>query len=251
MSRLSGNAWSALGIGATGLVVGFMVGGSATPVGSVAVPAVFGLIMAGVALLQPLGTKEIVEALQKAIADPNRLTSELDPLRKADEDRRNNARRSMGKMLLVFALLYTVGMILGGLARTQHWLAASINENPIPWKGSSTQPPSVATALEWVFVQRRLLEYGYKPEDVRALYAVQEAEWKRRQEKGATSPPIHTPPQQQLPTWPSPKPTEGFPRDWWPLIPGTDAPIASRPPDRRLLEAFRPQSPLLPGIGHG
>jgi proteasome assembly chaperone (PAC2) family protein len=102
------------GISAVGITLGYMVGASATPVVSVAVPAVFGLVLAALGLLQKNAPpKELLEFLKASGEDAAKIP-EIAEFRRISKQ---GAQR-VGASLLVFSLSYIMGLAAGSLLRS-------------------------------------------------------------------------------------------------------------------------------------
>ena len=170
-----------LGIASIAGPVGYMVGGSATPVVAVALPALFGIAATAVGLLQPrLGLKEKAELLAALRDTPGALEQLARWKTPASA-----VHMRMGLALLVFGVSYLSGSIIGTTARTRGWFAPPIpvRRADFPWTpdgtGELSQPSTIEEALTWITLQHRLLDMGYRKDDVVALYRIQCAQHAR------------------------------------------------------------------------
>lgn len=172
------------GIAFVAATIGYMTGGSGTPVVSVAIPAVFGLVVTALGLLQASQpSKELLEYLKvegtKADQQP-----EIIEYRKRSE----SAPLRVGVALLVFSTFYMTGVTFGAKVRIEGLLLPNREAKPFPWLDSSNPPPSLALALEWIALQSRLSDLGYKSEQISVLYAIQVAEWERAKTQARPNP---------------------------------------------------------------
>ncbi|HRX00261.1 MAG TPA: hypothetical protein P5280_12270 [Cyclobacteriaceae bacterium] len=170
-----------VGIAAIAGPMGYMVGGSGSPVISVALPAVFGLVAIAVGLFQPnFPSKEQLE-LFSALQQNASLSSYLESLKKNHE----RAPLMIGLALLTFGIVYLAGTILGTTARIHHWFAPTATSSAppaFPWV-SATKPVTARAALEWIALQDKLLKRGYSHSDIADLYSIQVSEWDETKEK--------------------------------------------------------------------
>lgn len=163
------------GIAAIAGPMGYMVGGSASPVIGVALPAIFGLVVTAVGLFQPSFPSKEQLALFSSLQENSSLSSYLESLQK------NQARAPLrvGLALLTFGVIYLAGTILGTTARTHQWFApeqGAVAPPEFPW-ASAAKPTTVGSALEWIELQERLLQRGYSSSDIAELYSIQISEW--------------------------------------------------------------------------
>lgn len=168
------------GIASVAAVVGYMAGGSATPVANVAIPAVFGLVVTAVGLLhagQP--GKELVELVQAAEKNEHAARELL-----AYRARSASAPVRVGLALVVFAVVYLAAATVGAKVRIERLLAPLPQAQAFPWEGAAMKPPTLAAALEWMAVQTRLTALGYGRDDIAALYEIQQTEWTHEADRG-------------------------------------------------------------------
>ena len=145
MRAHSTHAWFYGGIAATAVVLGYLVGASNSPVAGSAITAIFGLGVAAVGLLK--------ERSSPAEPGPAATLS-------------SNALRPAGIMLTIFSLTYLAAILGSSVLRARLSQPAKV---PVPWSANAI-PSTPQSALEWLVVQRRLMAYGYTPEQVRKLY---------------------------------------------------------------------------------
>jgi hypothetical protein len=162
-----------LGISAIAAPLGFMVGGSATPVVGAILPAIFGLVIAAVGLYQiKFPSKDQLELFTE-LQKNELLTQYL----KTIKDYQEKAPLKVGLILLVFGIVYQLGAITGITARTHQWFLPKQKVAPeFPWS-SSTRPVSTDAAFKWITFQSGLLALGYTNEQIRELYQIQVSEW--------------------------------------------------------------------------
>lgn len=167
--------WLVVGVASVGAVLGLMVGASATPVVSVAVPTLFALAAAAIGLVQTSQiNKEVAETI-KALGDRTKRSPELVTLRA----QLRAAPRRLGLILVSFSLAYLLSIVVGAMARTNNWLVIDTKPPPLPWKEGGKAPPDLESALEWIVVQHQLKSLGYDDDSVARIYATQVAEWQR------------------------------------------------------------------------
>lgn len=142
-----------LGLLAAGLCLGWLVGGSSTPVAGAAIPVVFGAVAAVFTALAGAG--------QITSEDSKKGTSTPWPRRRLALLRINHKAIAgiFGFTLLWFFSGFGGGLYLGARARIEGWFQpAPISE--LPWSREAP-PPDLATAVEWVALAERLTERGY------------------------------------------------------------------------------------------
>src|SRR4051812_22810641 len=117
---LRGHLLLVFGVAAIGLTIGYMVGGSATPVVAIAVPAVFGLVVTAVGMIHTAPSKELLEAI-KALGEKADTAPEILDFRA----RQRHAPARIGVALVAFSLAYLGGATLGASVRINHFLATT------------------------------------------------------------------------------------------------------------------------------
>ncbi|MDD1780954.1 hypothetical protein LRP49_07030 [Enterovibrio sp. ZSDZ35] len=172
-----------IGLSITGLSVGYMVGGSATPVVSIVIPLIFGLVVTGFGLLQPY---KALKDLPEGIAGNQELAATL-----IDKMEQNAAsvKRTLGTTLIFFSLFYLIGTLVGTTARTQQWFAPP-KEPTFPWKTEA--PKNIKVALDWITLQSSLKSLGYSDEQIEQLYTIQLHELESARNDAETAAKTHT-----------------------------------------------------------
>ena len=167
------------GIASVAATVGYMAGGSATPVASIAIPAVFGLVVTALGLLQaPQPSKELLEYLKSA-GEKADSQQDIVEYRK----RTKSAPSRIGLALVVFSCAYLAAATFGAKVRIDNLLVPKKDAREFPWAKSDTKPPTINAALEWMALQARLHDLGYDESRIATLYAIQVAEWKSTSSK--------------------------------------------------------------------
>jgi hypothetical protein len=154
-----------------------MVGGSATPVVSIAVPTIFALVMAAVGVYGNSSVSKRLSEIESAI-EGGRSTAENQTEPLFAEIRAVPGH--IGKLLVAFAVLYLLGTLVGTEARVNRWFAPGTEPKELPWSGSE-MPPSVSHCLDWIILQEKLLDWGYTESDVAECYRIQLNDWDRNQ----------------------------------------------------------------------
>ena len=174
-----------IGIAFVAAALGYMVGGSGSPVASVAIPAVFGLVATALGVLQAANpTKELLEYLKAEGANADCLPEIVDY-----RERTRQAPARIGIALIVFSACYVGAATVGAKVRIDNSLATKRTAQPFPWSDSGTKPPTIAAALEWMALQARLSELGYDSRKIAELYTLQVAEWKHLAAQAAVAAP--------------------------------------------------------------
>ncbi|WP_313621443.1 hypothetical protein [Achromobacter sp.] len=176
------SAWLVVGVGLVGLTIGYMSGGSSTPVAGVAIPVIFGLMATVFAVLQA----------KKDRSDASTLPEPAPP---ADDHRSESGKtaalpdlhphRNVGVCLVVFSLGFLAGAHTGAYVRVHELMRPRPSAPMLPWKEGDDQPPSVESALQWVAVQRELVSLGFDERQIDSFYRIQVKEWANRAAIGA------------------------------------------------------------------
>jgi hypothetical protein len=162
-----------IGIAFVAATVGYMAGGSGTPVAGIAIPAIFGLMVTAVGLLQAVQpSKEFLEFI-KAAGDKADTQQDIVDYRQ----RARSAPSRVGVALIVFSAAYLSAATFGAKVRIDGLLISNLQAQEFPWASNKTKPPSISAALEWMALQSRLTELGYSSNRIAQLYAIQVAEW--------------------------------------------------------------------------
>jgi hypothetical protein len=173
--------WLISGIGLIAVISGYMVGASQTPVVSVAIPAVFGLIVTGLGFIGSSNVEKKLEPIKEAL-DKNNLTQAQNTLASINNELEKNPDR-IGKILVAFSAFYIIGLAFGTYARVTNLYVPNATRQ-LPWEQSADiqSPPTVSDAIEWIKLQEELLGLGYTREQIRNIYAIQVAEWNRQKQ---------------------------------------------------------------------
>jgi hypothetical protein len=142
------------GIGLTASCIGFMIGVSSSPVVATIVPSIFALATAFIGLIQKK------ESQSESIQDIKFQDIEFN-------------QKQVGLLLFVFSIAYFLGIILGIGTRIGEWhqVFYKPESKEFPWNNSKKkQPTNIANTLSWICLQERLLEKGYKSDQIRKLY---------------------------------------------------------------------------------
>lgn len=163
-----------MGIACVGAALGYMVGGSASPVVAVAVPAIFGLVVTALSLMQGAKPSSEIFDLIKALGKRADAVPEV-------IDFRNKARSAparLGFSLIIFSVSFIFFATFGADARINNTLVSKPAAPTFPWAQSVTKPPNIIAALEWLALQGRLNELGYDDTRIKELYELQAQNWK-------------------------------------------------------------------------
>ena len=140
--------WLVVGCITISLVLGYMVGASSSPVASVIIPSIFGMLLI---------TIGIITSTNKKLFDFNLVSKQL------------------GITLVLFSFFYIIGTILGANARHSNIMILSTQKTKVlPWNNLS-EPKDIRVALDWIGVQEKLLELGYSNKQIQYLYSIEGA----------------------------------------------------------------------------
>lgn len=186
-----------IAIGLLALVIGYMVGASSTPVAGVALPLVFGLVVSAVGLLQRQNALEQLKALVPQLKDTKdaSATQTLQKQVAIIEDDVKNAPRLVGLGLIIFVLLYGLGLWLGAYVRNSGILAVAITP---PWIESELEeqldndPLTADMGLSWISLSQKLRLAGVSNEVIQELYQVAWTQGKEVLEAAKATPPAQT-----------------------------------------------------------
>jgi hypothetical protein len=177
------------GVAAVATILGYMIGGSATPVVSVAVPAIFGLVLSAIGLFQRRHpSQDFLEFIRRAGSD-------AEAIPEVAEYRRSTrlAEARIGYVLITFSLFYLAGTVVGSKVRIDGLLAREVPAPPFPW--SQSEPPkTLEAATGWIALQHRLIQLGYTEQQIASLYAVQLQEVKEAERLQQANQPSPAPP---------------------------------------------------------
>ncbi|HEU4451667.1 MAG TPA: hypothetical protein VFR81_01365 [Longimicrobium sp.] len=153
-------AWMCGGVALFAVVTGILVGASASPTAGVMVTGLFAAVAAALSILY----------------EPKR--GEADHEQRPGGPREIDYR-ALGQVVSLFSIALLCGVLVGAQLRTAWWPSWHQSRAPsFPWNSSST-PESPMHALDWLVVQDWLRDRGYTQEQVRELYKIQAAEWKK------------------------------------------------------------------------
>lgn len=192
-----GFALLAVGVALLALVLGFMIAASGTPVGSIAIPAAFGIAVSALGLIYPQLRDSKAEG-SKAASDQQRSHS--------DSRGHGHAQAQLGIALISFSVAFAIGIYLGASARLSGWLSPAPPALDPTWhRRGLPPPPSAEAAVYWLSVQNVLQERGLKEEHIASIYELQAKDWTARISSGASMPSAPTPSASAVP--PGSKPT--------------------------------------------
>jgi len=134
-------------------MLGYMVGASNSPVVASVVPAAFSFFLVALGVTKI----ELPKDRDSKTPEPEKHVPIL-----------AIGVRAVGIMLTVFAFAYLGAVILGSRVRISGWGNEQVS---LPWT-EVNQPKQTKTALEWLVLQKRLMAYGYSPDQIRQVYAL-------------------------------------------------------------------------------
>jgi hypothetical protein len=142
------------GIGLIAFCIGFMIGVSSSPVLAVIFPSIFGLATTSIGLIQRKESKDTsIENIESQNTDFN--------------------QKQIGLLLIIFSISYFLGLFMGVGTRIGEWhqVFYKAEKKEFPWSNSKIkQPTTLANTLNWICLQEKLIEGGYKSEQIRKLY---------------------------------------------------------------------------------
>jgi hypothetical protein len=173
-----------VGLAALSFVVGFMVGGSSTPVVSVALPALVALIPIGLDALKRKADKDWREqAIRLLEKDPG--TAEKGKLEAAlaEKPEAMSSPGRLGAALLAVSAGCFVGSVVGGLARVREWYRAPSPGvmAPLPWDGAGWEGKDCTltpeTMIGFINIRNDLLAVGYSSAQVERMFELTRDHW--------------------------------------------------------------------------
>lgn len=173
---MQGQVILVFGIAFVGAAIGYMVGGSASPVVSVVIPVIFGLVATAIGLMQASKPNKEVFELLKIYGDKADSIPEV-------MDHRNRVRtapRRIGVSLVVFSVTFIAAATFGAKVRIDKLLVSKVHAPQYPWSSNQVKPPNISAALDWIALQRRLLDLGYGESQIATLYDLQVQDWNSR-----------------------------------------------------------------------
>lgn len=175
--------WLFLGLGMLGLATGWLIGGSATPIAGAALPILLGLGVTASQLVSERRRDKLLTALSSAGSSGavEQIMAEL----KAEREQLSANVGRLGGAIFAFSLPLVVGIILGGLARVQHWYV----ERPrVPWD-EKDPPDDIEEIVGLLSIRSRLAAQEFSQDDVaiivRRLHAIDQ----KADEARSASPP--------------------------------------------------------------
>lgn len=176
--------WFLIGIGAFGLIMGYLVGASNTPV-----------VGAVLAILVPAATAffGLFRGKKESSQPKPALYLETKPI---------------GLMLAFFSIFLLVGLFAGEYHRRfDLFSGVGDDEKQFIWSDSETKPETLDSALLWINTAYELRKSGYSDEEIRELYEM-------------SLPLTTTKPEEEKPSGPAPGTLPWTP---YPVIPGIDS----------------------------
>jgi hypothetical protein len=180
------NFWLFSGVASLALCIGYMVAASDTSIASVAVPAVFGLIVTAFGLVSGATAEKKLEEVKEIVSNLNdkvagETVAALQTSLIAFRSDLGKVSESVGKLLIVFTLFYAIGLLVGAQVRIRRLLSPDMNARLLPWHNTAA-PPTTAEAMDWISVQEQLLAMGYSRQQIADLYQIQIKEWAKTTE---------------------------------------------------------------------
>lgn len=167
--------WVYLASVALGVIAGFMVGGSETPVASAAIPAVAGVVTATLAVISGRSAiGEFNQLLKDALGKAGdgqaaSLKASADSL--LDQTRRT--ARQVGIAALLFALAYASGITLGSWLRLSGRWGQLLAPLTAPWNAADT-PLTFKAQSDWLVYQQGLKKAGVPDATLNDLFRAYE-----------------------------------------------------------------------------
>lgn len=185
-----------IGLSVIGLTVGFMIGGSSTPVVGVAVPVLLALALPLARSHQQKNVEDRLIKLQELavasesqqekgnLAVPSITSTILKEIKRHQEKLTSPSGPNLGVSVAVLGGVLLAGSIAGAYARV--W--PSTLPHAFPWKsckasdieeGADFCPPSnLDEAIGWVALTQKLRALGYNEEQISMLYSIYDKEVK-------------------------------------------------------------------------
>ena len=162
------------GVLAIAIVLGYMVAASGTPVAAVAIPAAFGLVVAGIGLLHQTPKSAAVSVG----AAPTQAEDKREASASGTPPVHRSAPMRYGVALICFALGFAGGLALGATARLDGWFSPKAQLIQFTWvRYGLAEPPSAEAALYWLYLQGVLQARGFSDDQMKALYLLQAKDW--------------------------------------------------------------------------
>lgn len=164
-----------------GLVVGYMVGGSASPVVGAAIPAVMGLVTAGVSMLTARSGISELRAAFDQVKDKLGDRTQADAFRERLVATAKEIARSakatpavLGTLTVLFVVGYGVGILAGTRGRLDGSVARVLSPLKGPWTYESEyrEPEDLVSAMYWITAEQALRRAGVPPSTIGFLYSL-------------------------------------------------------------------------------
>lgn len=173
------SGWLVAGVALVGVMIGYMSGGSQTPVVSAAIPVIFGLVATAFAVLRTKGRHSAQHHREPAV-----LLHPTFALRRQEKNRLEvlssaHLHKNIGIFLVTFSIGFLVGAHCGAYVRLHDILRPQTLRTDFAWR-SQEPPPSVETALLWLAIQQRMEIAGYSENQVREIYQMHLKEWRTK-----------------------------------------------------------------------
>jgi len=177
------SGWLVAGVALVGVTIGYMSGGSQTPVASAAIPVIFGLAATAIAVLQTKGRRVEQTRTRKLPPLVPDIALYRQELKRSAMAAAAGVQRNIGICLVTFSAGFLIGAHCGAYVRLHDVLRPQPMPSDFAWK-TTERPPSVEAALQWLAVQQRMELGGYSANQVGEMYQIQLTEWRMRAELG-------------------------------------------------------------------
>jgi hypothetical protein len=168
-----------VGLAMVGLVMGYMTGGSATPVVGAVIPAIGALGTLGLEFLKSRAAETRRDQLKDALATTS---SEKDKATlaaaMAAEPPARTTARDIGFALIAISVGFFLGSLGGSYARTHDLFAPKHTQAPLPWEKKSEKegewdnkkcPLTTEAMMRFVLLRRDLAAMGYSPQQAATI----------------------------------------------------------------------------------
>jgi hypothetical protein len=176
--------WFFCGISLLSILLGFLTGASSSPVAGVAITSVFGLVATVFGLYHKISIEKKLELVTLPVEtdgvseNQSAYSSAIQNYENLETSIHSSLNRS-GQLLIIFTIMFCVGLGLGINLRIGDWLKQPIKIKQFPWI-NSTAPTQTENAVDWLIVQENLLRFGYSEKQVEELYKIEYALSKKR-----------------------------------------------------------------------
>lgn len=173
------SGWLVAGVALVGVMIGYMSGGSQTPVVSAAIPVIFGLVATAFAVLRMQGKHSAYRHRESTVSPHSTFA-----MRRLEKNRLTalssaHLQRNIGICLVTFSIGFLVEAHCGAYVRLHDVLRPETLRTDFAWR-SQDPPPSVETALLWLAIQQRMEAAGYSERQVREMYQMHLTEWRTK-----------------------------------------------------------------------